>query len=417
MYHYRKIALMCTAAVSLGLANVAVAQDVEFMTWTYAEATGEPLIQGMIDSFDGGTVEPQGYAWGEMTTNALLRARTNTLPDVMQVQARLLPTVANIDQMVDLNTVFDRAMLEEMFAPGFLAFGEVDGRQMALPWIGGTIGMAANAKVLEAAGIAELPSTIEEFRADLVAIRDAVPNSVPYGMATTNANSIVLDYMIWVWTHGGDLVVDGAPAVNSPEATAALQFMVDLVADRLAAPEIDRPDARRLFGQEATGFYFDSPQAAQFAIEFSGNADYAQYVQPMMTPVMAEGSEPVSIQWGHVITLLNSENADANSAAAQFMMHLLSDEQLISYTAANGTIPSTVSGQADANFQSDTYRAAWAANSGTPRRNTIASLSNGAEIATIIGEEVQAAILGQKTAQEAANDMQTRMVEAFANAE
>ena len=305
MYHYRKIALMCTAAVSLGLANVAVAQDVEFMTWTYAEATGEPLIQGMIDSFDGGTVEPQGYAWGEMTTNALLRARTNTLPDVMQVQARLLPTVANIDQMVDLNTVFDRAMLEEMFAPGFLAFGEVYGRQMALPWIGGTIGMAANAKVLEAAGIAELPSTIEEFRADLVAIRDAVPNSVPYGMATTNANSIVLDYMIWVWTHGGDLVVDGAPAVNSPEATAALQFMVDLVADRLAAPEIDRPDARRLFGQEATGFYFDSPQAAQFAIEFSGNADYAQYVQPMMTPVMAEGSEPVSIQWGHVITLLN----------------------------------------------------------------------------------------------------------------
>ncbi len=417
MSHYRKIAMGCAAALAIGSATHAIAQDVEFMTWTYAESSGEAMIQGMIDSFEGGSVEPQGYAWGEMTRNALLRARTNSLPDVMQVQARLLPTVANIEQMVDLNTVFDREMLEAMFAPGFLAYGEVDGRQMALPWIGGTIGMVANENVLETAGISEIPTTVEEFREALVLIRDTIPNSVPYGLATTNNNSIVLDYLIWVWTHGGDVIVDGEPMVNSAESIAALQFMVDLVAERLAAPEIDRPDARRLFGQEAMGFYFDAPSARRFAIEFSGDEDYAQYVQPMMTPVMAEGDEPVSIQWGHVIAMLNSENADAESAAAQFMLHLLSDDQLLPYTANGGTIPSTASGQADEGFQSDEYRAAWAANSGTPRRNTIASLSNGALVADIIGEEVQAAILGQKSAEEAANDMQARLIEAMANAE
>jgi multiple sugar transport system substrate-binding protein len=45
--------------------------------------------------------------------------------------------------------------------------------------------------------------TLDEFRAALVALRDKVPNSAPYAMATKNNNSIVLDYMIWVWAHCG----------------------------------------------------------------------------------------------------------------------------------------------------------------------------------------------------------------------
>lgn len=408
---------LVAATLATGLAGPALAQDVEFMTWTYTEETGQARIQAMIDSFEGGTVEPQGFAWGEMTRNTFLRARTNTLPDVSQVQARMLPTVANVDQMVDLNTVFDRAELEAMFAPGFLAFGEIDGRQMALPWIGGTIGMVANERVMETAGIEAIPATVEEFRAALEAIRDAVPNSVPYGMATMNANSIVLDYLLWVWTHGGDVIVDGEPMVNSPEATAALAFMVDLVENRLAAPEIDRPDARRLFGQEATGFYFDAPSAASFAVNFSGQEDYAKYVQPMATPVMSDGDDPISIQWGHVMVMYGDDNASADSAAAQFMMHLLSDETLVPYAAAGGVLPTTASGQASPEIADNPYMAAWAANAGTPRRNTIASLSNGAEVATIIGEEVQAAILGQKSAEDAANDMQDRLTESMANAE
>ncbi|MEM1363032.1 MAG: extracellular solute-binding protein [Pseudomonadota bacterium] len=401
--------------LALTLPLAATAEDVEFMTWTYTEENGRPFIDAMIEGFDG-EVEPIGYAWGEMTRNTFLRARTDTLPDISQVQARLLPTLANIEQMVDLNTVFDRSQLEAMFPPGFLAFGEIDGRQMALPWIGGTIGMVANEQVMEAAGIAEVPGTLDEFTAALVAIRDSIPNSVPYGLATRNNNSIVLDYLIWVWTHGGEVMLDGEPVVNSPEAVAALEYMVMLVEERLAAPEIDRPDARRLFGQGAMGFYFDAPSAISFAQEFSGDETYGQYVQPMATPVAVADADPVSIQWGHVLVMYGDENATADSAPAEFLMHLLSDNVLVPYASAKGVLPTTTSGQASADITSDPYLTAWAQNAGVPRRNTIAGLSNGAEVATIIGEEVQAAILGQKTAEEAANDMQARLEEAMANA-
>ncbi|WP_108663374.1 extracellular solute-binding protein [Acuticoccus kandeliae] len=414
MKHFK---LAGAALLALAIATPALSADVEFMSWTYTEDGGKEQIEKMVSDYEadsGKDVEIIGYAWKDMNKNTFLRARTNTLPDVSQVQARFLPTLANIKGIVDLDTVFDRAELEKMFAPGFLAFGEVDGKQVALPWIGGTIGMVANRKVLEAAGVDGIPGTVEEFHAALEKIRDAVPNSVPYAMATKNPDSIVLDYLIWVWTHGGDVVVDGKPAVNSPEAVAALEFMVGLMKDRLAAPEIDRPDARRLFGQEASGFYFDAPSAKGFIGQFSGQGEaYAPNIAPMATPVLAEGDTPQSIQWGHVLVLYGDDNAKPDTAAADFVRHLLSDKELVEYAYAKGALPSTVSGQAAETIASDTYLSEWAAGAPAPKRNIIASLSNGSEVSGIIGEEVQAALLGQKSAQEAADAMQSRLEQAI----
>lgn len=400
--------------VAAAAMTTAAAADVEFMTWTYTEDSGRDTIQAMLDTFTGQTgiaVEPIGIAWGDMVKNTFLRARTDTLPDISQVQGRLLPTVANIDGIVDLNDVFGREALLEMYSPTFLAAGEVGGKQVGLPWIGGTIGMVANQKVMDAAGIDGAPTTVEEFRADLELIRNNVPNSVPYGLATKNNASILLDYLIWTWTFGGDVLVDGKPAVNSPEAVEALAFMAGLVEDRLAAPEIDRPDARRLFGQEAMGFYFDAPSAKKFAADFSGQGDaYTVNIVPMETPVMAEGDESVSIQWGHVMAMYGADNASPDSEAAKFLMYLVSDDVLIDYAVDGGVLPTTIAGQASARVQDDAYLAAWSAAAVAPRRNSIASLVNGSAVQDIIGEEVQAAILGQKTAQEAADDMQARLM-------
>ena len=233
-------------AATLAMGGPALA-EVEFMSWTVTEETGEAAIEGMAESFDGEIVM-QGYAWGEMNKNYVLRARSNTLPDVGQTQGRLLPTVAAATSPLDFNEALGRDALLEMFSEDVLAAGEVGGEQVGLPWITGTIGWLANQEVLDQAGVEEMPATVEEFRAALEAVRDAVPNSVPFAMATKNPDSILLDYLILAWTFGAEPIgEDGAPNVNSPEAVEALQFMTDLVSERLAAPEIDRPDSRRLF--------------------------------------------------------------------------------------------------------------------------------------------------------------------------
>jgi multiple sugar transport system substrate-binding protein len=408
------------AALALGAATAGpVRADVEFMTWTYTEETGQKIVQTMMDGFSsdsGVTVVPQGYAWGEMMKNYLLRARSANLPDVGQVQGRLLPILKDVPGIVDFNTIYSREELEARFTPGFLAMGEVDGKQIALPWIGGTVGWVANQEVLDAAGVTEMPTTIDEFREALVKVRDNVPNSVPFGMATKNENSIVLDYMILVATFGGRVITDGKPTVNSPEAVAALTFATELVQERLAAPEIDRPDARRLFGQGATAFFIDAPVARTFARQFSGRGEEIDgAVKPIPGPVVAEGGTPVSIQWGHVITLFGDENAAPDSDAVKWIDYLLSDDVLVAYATDQSTLPATASGQTNERVTSDQYLADWAAASVSPIRHDIASLDNGAEVSAIIGEEFQAAILGQKSPEQAANDMQARLEAAMAD--
>lgn len=406
------------ALVATAIAAPANAETVEFMNWTYTEDSGRQLMQDLMDDYaekSGNSVEPIGYAWKDINKNAFLRARTDTLPDIMQVQGRFLPTIANIDQVVDLNTVFGEQALKAQFSPGFLSMGQVDGKQVALPWIAGTIGMVANQKVLDAAGVQGIPDTVDEFRAALEKVRDNVPNSVPYAMATKNNASILLDYLIWAWTFGADVIgPDGEPDVNSPEGVAALEFMVALMNDRLSAPEIDRPDARRLFGQEAAAFYFDAPSAKNFAADFSGQGvEYAVNIVPMQTPTLEADGTPAAIQWGHVLVMFGQDNANPDSPAAGFLMNTLSDDVLVDFAVIKGALPPTKSGLASDKIRSDAYMTAWAEAAVAPRPNPIAPLSNGGQVSDIIGEEVQAALLGQKTPQQAADDLQARMEDAL----
>lgn len=396
------------------LANPLHAQDATFQSWTFAEETGRVAIQNLVDSFQAATglsVEPQGYAWGDMTRTYMLRAGSNTLPDIGQSQERLLPMLKGIDGIVDFNTVFGSDMLAEKFEPAFLAMGQVDGRQIGLPWIGGSIGWVANMEVLEAAGISDVPTTVDDFRAALVAVRDAVPGSVPFGFATKNNASIVVDYMVWLRTFGGDVIQpDGTVTANSPEAVATLTWLVDAMRERLIAPEIDRPDARRLFGQGAMAFYLDAPQARTFARQFSGrDTDIDPAVRPMQGPVLADGNTPVSLQWGHVLIAFGDHNATPDSPAMRFILHVLEDENLVGYAAQQSTLPATQSGAAAPEITQDAYLSDWLAATVSPIPHTIAGLDQGAEVTTIVGEELQATILGQKSPQDAADAMQQRL--------
>jgi multiple sugar transport system substrate-binding protein len=59
--------------------------------------------------------------------------------------------------------------------------------------------------------------------------------------------------------------------------------------------------------------------------------------------------------------------------------------------------------------QNDPFFKAWAEATGVPLMNEVGIWSNAPELSTILSEEVQAALLGQKTADAAVASMQTRM--------
>jgi len=409
-----------TAVALLGSTSLAMAQDkdVSFMSFTFAEKANTATVQSVLDGFtaaEGVAVEPLGYAWGEMVQNIFLRNRSNTMPDIVQLQERWLPTFAGFPTLVDLNAVYGKEALEAAFAPDALALGNVDGKQLALPLISGSIGMVANKAVLEKAGVTEVPETVAEFKNALIAVRDKVPNSVPYTMATKGNGSIQVDFMLWNWVHGGRIIdADGNVVVDTAESRAALQFMVDLMNERLAAPEIDRPDARRLMGQGASAFYFDAPQTRTFLRDFSGQGEaFDANVLPIKTPVLNQGEASTSVQWGHLVALFaDGGTAAADAPAAAFVSYVTSDAVQTQFPLALSAIPVTKSARAA--VADDAYLTAWANATGASRQNEIGIWENAAVLTQVIGEEVQGALLGQKPVDVAITDMQARLKEAMA---
>ncbi len=390
------------------------AANLSFMSFSFAEDPNRPLVQKVLDDFkaqSGVGVEAIGSAWGDMQKNLLLRQRSKTLPTTAQLSERWLPALATLPEIVDLDQAVGRAKLEAAIDPSVLAMAQVGGKTLAIPLITGSIGMLANKEVLEKAGVG-VPKTLSEFRAALVAIRDKVPNSVPFAFATKNPNSIPLDFMIMVWTHGGRIIDEsGKVLVNSEAGRAAMAFLAGLMKDRLMAPELDRPDSRRLFAQGASGFYIDAPQARSFARSFSGRGEAADaFVLPVTTPVLKAGDTPRSIQWGHLVCAFKGPGMDgADAPGVKWLNHLLSDAVQGSFPPALSALPVTRSAQKLPIVQNDAFFKAWAAATGVPLTNEIGIWSNAPELSTILSEEVQAALLGQKAPDAAIASMQTRM--------
>lgn len=417
MLNRRYFTQSLAAAALLGSSNLrAQNRTLTYVGWSHDEAASKGVLTSMFDGYRKNNPDTKldviGFPWGQMQQNILLRMRSGQPLDVVQLAERWLPQFGSTGRLLDLNDVYGKGTLQKAISPGLLKLGEYRGKQLGVPWTAASIGMVANAKVLKDAGINQPPQTVDAFIEALKAIKRTQPQSVPYAMTTKNNNSMSPDFQVWLWTFGGQLFDDkGKVLVNSAAGVRALSFMADLVKDGLAAKDIDRPDARRMYAQNQTGFYQDAPLARGFARNNSGKGtEFDSNVIAMATPVLRSGNAPQSFAWGHLLTMFgDSKNApNAQSMQAKFAAHLaMNDANQLAYFKDQGLFP--VTNTALAQLGNDPYVSAWSKAANTAERDEISMWSNSADLTTIVGEEVQSALLGQKTAQAAIESMGKRL--------
>ena len=216
---------------------------------------------------------------------------------------------------------------------------------------------------------------------------------------------------------------EGNVTVNSPEGLATLNFLKDLVdrglaAKDVAAKDVDRPDARRLFAQNESAFYFDAPLARGYARENSGEGEaFDANVAAMATPVLEAGNDPQSITWGHLLIMFKQDGGvTADSAQGKLLEYLAFDPQpQLTYFESVGLFPVSREALAAPEVQGDEYVSTWAANANFARKEQNSAFANAGELTDVVGEEVQAVLLGQKAAEQALEDMEQRLERLLAN--
>jgi multiple sugar transport system substrate-binding protein len=216
---------------------------------------------------------------------------------------------------------------------------------------------------------------------------------------------------LFFWTFGGRYFDDsGNVVVDSDGNRQALSLLSDMVKEGLILPGNDRFDFRRLFAQEQVAFYPDPPLARAFARAQSGQGEaYDRNVLPVAMPVLKEGDPSMSMQWGHLLGFFDygGAKATADGPAGRLLKHLSSTEVQIEYYKQAGVFPSTTA--AVEALKDDAYLTRWLALSGNARADETAPFTNAGELSTIIGEEITAAMLAQKSPAQALTDMSDRL--------
>ena len=379
--------------------------------WSGEEEASKDIFQRMMDTYEqnsGNTVTWVGWTWADTAQQLLIRTQGGEQLDLAQVDIGIFNTVAQAGVLADWNEILGEDYMKETFEQSALDVGNIDGQQLGMPWSMASISMVYNPEILSAAGWDEVPVTIAEFEQCLADIKASNPDVVPYAVSTKDA-TCAGDFMPWLWTFGGAIFnEDGSVAINSDAAVACVEWYQSLMEKGYIAMDTGRGEARQLFAQGKVAFYDDAVLAKGQAVSNGVDPDEVVNVcSAMNRPVLNEGDQPQSTMWGHMLVVF--KDSEYKEQAAELAKTLVSDEVAMDYFTNNGMPPVTKSAASLDEVKNDAYLNGFLESTSTARLEETARMANANEVKTIITEELQYALLGQKSAEQAVSDMAARL--------
>jgi multiple sugar transport system substrate-binding protein len=380
--------------------------------WSGEEEGSKAIFTWMRTSFEeqnpGKTVNWVGWPWSETATQLVIRNQGNERLDIAQVDIGIFAVIAATGALADWNDLAGASWVKDNFEASSLAVGSINGKQLGLPWSIASIGMIYNPEILAKAGFSEPPKTVAEFERCLEAVSKLPGDIIPYGVATKDATA-ANDFMPWLWTFGGRMYdASGNVTINNAAGVQALTWYKSLMDKGYIRTNMSRFDSRQLFAQGRMAFYDDAVLAKGVAIGNGVPQDrFSQLVQPMPRPVLKAGDTARSMMWGHMLVVFNKSTVKNDAVA--FAKHLTGKDVSMRYFQQNGMPPVLKPVLASPEVQNDSWISGFAKITATGELGEFDLSPQKNQLATIVVEELQAVLTGDKTAQRAADDAAARM--------
>lgn len=386
-------------------------EEIVWAGWSGEEESSKKIWKRMIDTYEtatDNTVNWVGWTWADTAQQLLVRTQGGEQLDIAQVDIGIFNTIESAGVLADWNDLVGEEWLKETFDESYLEVGNVDGKQMALPWSMASISMVYNPEILAEAGWTTPPATMTEFEQCMSDIAALNGDIIPYAVSTKD-DTCAGDFVPWLWTFGSGIWdEEGNVIINNKEAVQCLEWYQKMLEKGYIAMDTGRGEARQQFAQGKVAFY-DDAVVAKGQVVSNGVApeDVPNVCAAMPRPVLNEGDEPQSTMWGHMLVVF--KNSEHKEAAVNLAKTLVSNDVAMDYFENNGMPPVTKEAAETEEVKSDTYLNGFMSATQTARLEETARLTNASEIKAVITEEVQYALLGQKTAQEALDDAAERI--------
>ncbi|WP_419999793.1 ABC transporter substrate-binding protein [Streptomyces boninensis] len=406
----RRTTLRLFGAASLGIAagacapsggstdsgGDAKAKNFGFTSWSLNEEATKPMVNKIVKSWESGhkaKIKTTAYPYNEYLQQLTLKLNGGEITGAVHLDVAWLAAIAQMGKLVDLGETARKGGYTSIAQKS----GQYDGKQYGLPWSTGSIGLIGNQKLLDEAGIKKLPQTIGEFEDALRALKD-LKGVTPYAAATKVAQ--LKDIFPWMQTFGCTILENGSVTIGDDASIDAVAWYKKLHDAGLIAKDVDRFDARALFGQGTVGFYDDAVIGKGATLATAKDKKLADAMVPVARPVLKRGDDPQALLWGGVLAVVKGEGSDS---ATDFALHTTSDvETAVDYFQKVAYPPATTKALADPKVAADTFTSDWTKKiTKTASPGPFWTYAKNAQIEEAVAKQVQAVLVGQSSPKDA----------------
>lgn len=405
------LGLMLTWLVSCSPAtnsdNNADGQEIEFWTMQLQPQFTDYFNQ-LIADFEQQNPDVKvrwvDVPWGDMQSKILTSVTAGTAPDVVNLNPDFAAQLAGRDAWLILD---DQVTPEEreQYLPKIWQANALDGKTFGIPWYLTTNVTIYNTDVLQQAGIDQPPATYAELAAVAQQVKETTGKYAYFITFVPEDSAEVLQSLVQM---GVELLDEnGNAAFNSPAGKAAFQFWTDLYQQDLLPREVVTQGHRRgieLYQAGETALLSSGPQFLQ---TIETNAPAIAQVSTTAPQLTGDtGKKSVA-----VMNLVIPSTTEQPEAAVKFALFVTNNDNQLAFAKAANVLPSTVAALADSYFtelgsEATAIDQARTISAGQMQDAEVLlpPIAEIKDLQAIVYDNLQAAMLGDKTVDEAIAD-------------
>ncbi len=387
--------------------EISAKQEIHF--WTMAlSPTFDDYINGLISNYEsnneGVDVVWTDVPWDEMETKILTAYAGGTAPDVVNLNPQFASKLAVEGALVNPENYMKNSE-DKLYFEGIYNSSSYNNEIFALPWYITNVITIYNKDLYDEAGVEVLTNYN-----DLLNISRAIKDTTgKYGFYPTFDGSSYLESVARI---GIPMVKDGKAAFNTPEMVEFVQLYKNLFDEKLVPTEIlngGQTKAREMFMSGELATFISGPSMLG---PIKNDAPNIYNV----TGVAESPTGDIGYTNSAIMNLaIPNQSSDKNyDTAVDFALFVTNPDNQTEFCKVAGTIlPSTIESLEDEYFSGsdgtvEGTAKAIAAGQLTNSKALIPPIENITELTDIMTEEVQLAMVGDKSAEEAVKSAEER---------
>ncbi|WRS29480.1 extracellular solute-binding protein [Actinomycetaceae bacterium MB13-C1-2] len=314
--------------------------SISILAPSYSESSKsdwEAIIAEFNKSYPDVEVNLQIEGWDDFSSKVQARIQAKDYPDILNDNT--FSAAAEGGLLYPIDEVLSPEVMSAI-EPALLKNGlGADGTQWAAPDVASSRLLAYNTKLLEEAGVSEVPTTWDGLMDAAKKVQALGGDTYGYGLPLGREEAQV-ESSLWLWGAGGDWDVDGNLVADQPtvvEAFTQMKAMIDADAVQPDPGATNRQQAADLFNNGKLGMMVS--HSGLLGVTRSDFPD----VEFALAPVPSKEGEPVAIGVTDFILAFDNGDADKKAATSAFLDLLYSDALYETWYQGTGLLPVTKS--------------------------------------------------------------------------